>query len=269
MIRAVFCDIDGTLVPPLSDAVSDRVRDAIHGAIGAGLIVAFATGRTPTSLRLVLDSIGLDVAWGVCNNGATLAMFAPDLPGGFNMVKQAYFDPAPAVRQFSEAVPGALVATWRDGTYMVNDPFPHGELVSAQVAPLDEVIGRPTSKAVMRWPWLTADDIRAAIDACPMPDGVDAILSKFAAWLDLVPYGTSKAGTVIELTSQLGITQDEVVAIGDDYNDVELLAWAGRGVAMAGSPAPVLVVADQVTDDVFHDGAARVLEALVDEISAC
>jgi len=258
----VFCDVDGTLVPPLTDEVSVRVRNAIQAASATGLIVAFATGRTPSSLQRVLRSIGTDVAWGVCNNGAQLARFAPDLPGGYELLKQTHFDPAPAVHQFNRVVPGALVATWHDDTYITSGLFPEGELVSQRVAPLDLVISQTTTKAVMRWPHLSADDVRGPLDACPLPDGVDAILSKFAAWLDLVPWGTSKAVTAVELTEQLGISQREVLAIGDDYNDIDLLDWAGRGVAMGGAPPAVVAAANHTTADVFNDGAALVLEQL-------
>ena len=263
MIHVVFCDVDGTLVPPLSDSVSPRVRQAVLDAIDAGLTVGFATGRTTGSLRLVLDAIGLTQAWGVCNNGAALVRFDNDLPGGFQMIKETAFDPAAAVHLYSDAVPGAIIATWHDDTYLTTALFPPDELVAQRVVPLDEVIGRPTTKAVLRWPHLEADDIRARIADCGLPGGVDAVLSKFTAWLDLVPWGISKAAGVAELTASWGVDPSEVLAIGDDYNDVDLLAWAGRGVAMGGSPAPVLAVADEVTADVNHDGAALVLENLI------
>ena len=250
------------MVRPLCDCVTDRVRQAVLGAVDAGLTVGFATGRTPGALRLVLNSIGITEAWGVCNNGAALARFTADVPGGVELVRQTLFEPAEAVRLFSDAVPGAIVATWHGDMYLTTSPFPPGELVAQRVAPLDEIVSGPTTKAVLRWPNLAADDIRPAIEALGMPDGVDAILSKFSAWLDIVPWGVSKAATVIELTRKLGFDQSEVLAIGDDYNDIDLLAWAGRGVAMGRSPEPVLAVADDVTEDVEHDGAALVLEAL-------
>ena len=51
--------------------------------------------------------------------------------------------------------------------------------------------------------------------------------------------------------------------MGDGCNDLEMLEWAAHGVAMGGSAEPVQAAADAVTDDVFHDGAAVVLQALL------
>jgi hydroxymethylpyrimidine pyrophosphatase-like HAD family hydrolase len=53
------------------------------------------------------------------------------------------------------------------------------------------------------------------------------------------------------------------VAIGDGRNDIEMLTWAGRGVAMGQAPDEVMAAADEVTYSVFEDGAAHVLRSLL------
>jgi len=263
MIRLVISDVDGTLVGPWSDTVSDRVCYAVQAAVAQGIDFAFATGRTTASLEPVASQIGLSQAWAACSNGAVLARYDKDLPKKFEVIHEKPIDPAEAVRRLLVAVPGAIIASWQDGVYLTTHPFPPGELVAEQVATYEDVVGRPTSKAVMRWLDKTSSEVRDRVSAVQMPAGVDMIVSKLTAWLDLLPWGVSKAATAVEIAQRLGVSPTEVLAIGDDFNDLDLLHWAGRGVAMAGSPPAVLAVADAVTADVAHDGVALVLESLL------
>ena len=70
-------------------------------------------------------------------------------------------------------------------------------------------------------------------------------------------------GTAIEwLAAHSGITLDEIVTIGDWFNDVPMLSWAGLGVAMGNAPTEVKDVADEVTGDVDDDGLVPVLRSL-------
>lgn len=79
----------------------------------------------------------------------------------------------------------------------------------------------------------------------------------YTAWLDLAPDGVSKASGLQVVTDRLGLTAADVLAIGDGDNDVEMLQWAGRGVAMGQAPIAVQDAADSVTETVYNDGAAR------------
>jgi len=61
------------------------------------------------------------------------------------------------------------------------------------------------------------------------------------------------------VADKLGVAQDDVLAIGDGRNDIEMLEWAGRGVAMGQAPPEVREIADAVTGSVEEDGAATEL----------
>ena len=67
-----------------------------------------------------------------------------------------------------------------------------------------------------------------------------------------------------QIRSRLGIPRERTVAGGDGFNDVEMLTWAGRGVAMGQAAQGVRAVADEVAPSVYEDGAAVVLESLLD-----
>ena len=72
--------------------------------------------------------------------------------------------------------------------------------------------------------------------------------------------GISK-GTVIDgLAREWGIAPSEAIAFGDQPNDLEMLRWAGHGVAMGNADPTVQAEADEVTDTNDHDGVAQILE---------
>ena len=85
----------------------------------------------------------------------------------------------------------------------------------------------------------------------------------WTAWLDIAAAGVTKASALENLRGRLGIEQHLTVAIGDGRNDIEMLSWAGRGVAMGQAPEEVIAAADEVTHSVFDDGAAHVLRSLL------
>jgi len=85
----------------------------------------------------------------------------------------------------------------------------------------------------------------------------------FSSWLDLAPEGVSKASGLEAVRESLGVDAAHTVAVGDQRNDIEMLQWAARGVAMGQAPPEVLAVADEVTADVVGDGLALVLEDLL------
>jgi len=266
-VRLVLCDVDGTLLAPDRERVTDRVRTAVRSAVEAGLLVGFATGRTAPGVQPLVLDLGLRDAWAVCNNGTVLARFG-DVPGGCEVLQEVTFDPAAAVAGVLRAIPGAIVASWRDDTYLTTGPFPPGELVAEREAPLDEVLAGSVTKAVLRWPDRTSAEILPLLEEVELPATVVGLPSRLAAWLDLVPAAVSKASGAAALADWLGLEPAEVLAVGDDYNDLDLLRWAGRGVAMGGAPDAVLAAADEVTAPVAEDGLADVLEALVGESPA-
>ena len=64
--------------------------------------------------------------------------------------------------------------------------------------------------------------------------------------LEVLPLGVTKGRTVASLAERLGVRAAEALAVGDDLNDLEMLDWAGRGLAIQGSPRPLVNVADGV-----------------------
>jgi hypothetical protein len=73
----------------------------------------------------------------------------------------------------------------------------------------------------------------------------------------------SKAQALRTVAGELGVTRDQVMAIGDNANDVEMLRWAGLGVAMANAAPPALEAADYITDHHDANGVAKAIHMLI------
>jgi hypothetical protein len=81
--------------------------------------------------------------------------------------------------------------------------------------------------------------------------------------VEIAALGVSKASTLAELAVERGVDPEDVVAFGDMPNDVPMLHWAGRGVAVADGHPEALAAADEIAPACVEDGVAQVLERLL------
>lgn len=260
--RLLALDVDGTVMT-YDGVVSDKLRAAVADVVDAGVHVVLATGR---SLRASVDAardVGLADGWLVCSNGAVVARLDPDEDAGYEVVKVVTFDPGPAVRVLAAELPGALYAVENLGVgYLVSAPFPEGELTGEiEVVPFDALFAAPATRLVIRAPESTPDEFHELVERVGLHEVSYAI--GWSAWLDLSPGGVSKASALEEVRQRLGVEPFATVAIGDGQNDMEMLAWAARGVAMGHAAERVRAVADEVTGTIDDDGAVAVLRSLL------
>ena len=232
--RLVALDIDGTLLKWIEGAgqTYEQVAPAVHDAV-----------------RRALE--GGEPAWVVASNGAVVFRYPP-----LEVVHEETFDARPAVEAILREHPGVLVAVEERGVgYRVNRPFPAGELSGDMViTDVADLVAQHVSRVIIRDPNATADDF-VALGARLGLHGTDYVVG-WTAWLDLAPVGVSKASGLAHVADRLGVAAADVLAIGDGRNDIEMLRWAGRGVAMGQAVEPVIAAADDVTGTVYEDGAA-------------
>ncbi len=260
--RVVALDIDGTLLKWVEGAgqdyelISPEVYAAVQAVVDAGAHVVLASGRSPHGMDKIADLLDLpregdDRLWAVASNGAVIFRYPP-----LEVVHEETFDAREAVHQVLEHHPDALVAVEERGVgYRVNRPFPPGELSGEMIEThLDEIVGGPVSRVIIRDPNASADDF-VRLAAKLGLQGTDYVVG-WTAWLDLAPVGVSKASGLDHVVGKLGFSAADVLAIGDGRNDIEMLQWARRGVAMGQSVTEVHEAADASTDTVYDEGAA-------------
>ncbi len=260
--KLLALDIDGTLLIPMpgtgfsADQVTPAVREAVDRAVDAGCHVVLASGRSPLSMSQVLDHLNLpreatDPALVVASNGAVTLSYPP-----MKVLTEVTFDAREAVRTVLEHVPEAAVAVEEHGVgYRVNRHFPEGELDGEMiVTPIEEIFAQEVSRVIIRDPDSTSEDFVTLAKRLGL-HGTNYFIG-WTAWLDIAPEGVSKASGLEEIAGILGVAAADVLAIGDGRNDIEMLEWAGRGVAMGQAPAVVQEVADAVTGTVEDDGCA-------------
>ena len=124
-----------------------------------------------------------------------------------------------------------------------------------------EFAAAPLTKLVAQHPELSQAELLAiAHDVCG--DAAVATISG-ERLVELSAAGVTKAFALANLCAELGIGPAEVVAFGDMPNDVPMLEWAGRGIAVANAHPDALAAADEVTASNDEDGVALVLESLL------
>jgi len=263
--KLVALDIDGTLLRWVTDTgaaeeeVPQSVRDAVNRAYDAGAEIVLASGRSQHGMTTIADQLGLpregrDRLWIVASNGAVVLRYPPA-----DIVHEETFDARDAVYAILERHPTALVAVEERGVgYRLNEHFPPGELSGDMiVTPVEQLVSQPVSRVIIRDPYSTADDFVSLGRELGL-HGTSYVVG-WTAWLDLAPVGVSKASGLAHVVDQLGLEPSDVLAIGDGRNDIEMLTWAGRGVAMGHAPDEVKEIADHVTSSVDEDGAAEEL----------
>jgi hydroxymethylpyrimidine pyrophosphatase-like HAD family hydrolase len=257
----IALDVDGTILHH-DGHLAPRVETAIGRLRDAGVHLVIATGRSVVATMPIIERLGLVRAGGyaVCSNGAITLSLDPEYDGGYEIEEAVTFDPRPAVELLRHARPDALVAVEEVGTgFKLSAPFPEGELQGdLRVVDHEELVGHRATRVTFRDPNGSAESFSELVDQIGL-HGVNYAVG-FTAWLDLAPEGVSKGSALEQVRRKLDIEPSCTVAVGDQRNDLEMLRWAARGVAMGQAPPEVLDAADEVTGTVHEDGLAVLLE---------
>jgi len=268
-IRLLALDIDGTLVG--NDlALRDRTVAAVRAAVAEGVSVSVVTGRMATSATDFARILGLTEPV-VALQGAVIREMAR--PGKLTPGRLLVHTPLAA-----DAARDAVL--WSRDRRGLDPHLNHLEQlviraddpraddysaflgVRAVLAPdLPGWIRRPVSKVI-------------AVGDEPAPvEALDAAHAEFAGrarptvshprYLEFVAPDVTKGRGLRWLARRAGIPLSQTMAIGDQYGDLEMIAEAGHGVAMAGAPGPVQAAARYIAPPVDVEGTAQIIEDLV------
>jgi len=260
--KLVALDIDGTLyanVPStgaVAEVISPAVKEAVDGAVEAGAHIVLSTGRSAFSITEVWEQLGLPrdgdgQVLTVASNGSVVFSYTP-----VEVLSMVTFDAREIVTMLLEHVPQAAVAVEEIGVgYRLNRPFPDGEINGQmKIQPVEDLVAEPVTRVIIRDPHSSEEQFVELAEKLGL-HGTNYFIG-WTAWLDLAPEGVSKASGLADVAERLGVDRADVLAIGDGRNDVEMIQWAGRGVAMGQAPLEVQEAADDVTETVHNDGVA-------------
>lgn len=262
-IRLIASDLDGTLLHPKAK-LDDSTAAAIAAALAADLQVIANTGRQLTHLPDEIPASGIQYA--IVSNGAICA----DLHTGdilFEELLEAA-TVAAVLDYFAEHVPGACFSAVRDhghhhdveaGYLDLLEPGDRPYWQHLQTVPRADLATQPTLKLTVRHPSMSADDLLAVIEQSGL-NGFHATTSG-APFLEIAGAGVTKATGLARFCEHFDFEPAVVMALGDAKNDVEVLRWAGVGIAMGNAVPEAKAVADWVTADNLHDGAAQAIQA--------
>lgn len=266
--RLVAIDVDGTLARS-DGTIAVESLDALARARAAGVVVVIATGRPWIVANRTAEEVG-HVDHLVCSNGAVVATF-PD--GDF--VRDVYLDDGesdplvePLIRLLRDAVPGIGIAVeFERGAKAERgfaDRLPPGVPMSDPLDDIMSVLPRPIRKMMA---WHDDFDQRLHHLGAMMQTAVEdraVIGTSGMAFVEVAPLGLNKAAALDDLCDQLGIDAADVVAFGDERNDVEMLRWAGLGVAVANAVPEAQLAADRIGPSNDDHAVATILHELLD-----
>ena len=277
-IRLVALDIDGTLLGP-DGHVSPRTAAAIRALLDRGVLAVLCTGRIfAEGVQRLAGELGLSLP-AIVRNGTAVQ----DLQTGAVLDRHP-IPPGTLERGLGIMLPMGLSPVIEEGPLKEDRLFTlpaaechpavfHFARVWKRIHHIRHVRAPRDLYAVDDPNWLGAcgsrEDTKAAADALQRLPGIT--VRWYGDWLaegdphctDISPAGCSKASALARFAAQRGIALAETFAIGDFFNDIEMLQEVGWGVAMGHAPDPVKDAADAVTLDNAHDGCALALERYV------
>lgn len=262
--RAMVClDVDGTLVDH-DGHMSEAVRQVGREVVAAGHTVVVSTGRSLPAVLPVVEALGVTQGYAVCSNGGVTVRIDTSLSARYEVIDRQVFDPAPALHALSDRLPNARYAVeTAEGIFLSTERFQDMSFgLAAEGVSFQELTEVSAVRLVVNSHTATSEEFAEAVGGIGL-QGVTYSVG-WSAWLDIAASGVTKGSSLEVLRDQLGVPLSDVVAVGDGRNDIEMLRWAGRGVAMGQAPEEVVEAADERTAHVNDDGLVPVLRSVLD-----
>lgn len=262
-IRLLALDLDGTILADLH-TIPPRTQAVIKGAVEQGVHVTIATGREYDITHKFVEVLGLTTPTICCQGGLIY-----NGQTGETINRDGLSVPlAHQLIDLARTRPFALhLCLDGKGTYTESaTPFSRkilgdvgGSIV--EVSDLKQVVTVPPTKGLIVHP---ADEAGALVDELQATlNGSLSVFRSHTMLIEVTSPTVSKGHALAFLANYYGIPQSEVMAIGDQDNDIEMIVWAGLGVAMGNASAGAKAAADVIAPPLSEEGAAWAIEKFV------
>ncbi len=263
--RVLVCDLDGTLLLDPPDLDPDLV-EGCRRAVERGLIFSIATGRMPPGAERYIAELGADGP-GVFYNGALVRdpedgrdLMRLTLPRGLIWRAHEVFAHAPVNPLFYRD----------DQLYCLDESWAARLYAEEQAVPLEVIdepadflcmggfvktlfIGHPETLPIVR------DELARAVG------GEARLVMTRRDYLEMIPPTASKGAALRVVADHLGVPLEEIVAVGDQENDLEMIRAAGLGVAMPQAPEAVRAQAGRVAPTPDKGGLLALFREILPE----
>lgn len=269
-IQLIAADFDGTLLHP-DGSISEYNKEMIRKAQDAGIVFAAATGRYPENTAQILEDEGI-VCPLIASNGAVV-----DLSPFGERIHENLMDPASAravfevLESFGEGYyifgRRTVINRWQIPRHISERDTGHLARLKRRVAYLNgvEACREALSQPLYKFFVIFDDDDHPAAEiqqALAHVPGIE-ITSSGGLNLEIMPAGANKGEGLKVLSRHLGIKPSQVMALGDQLNDLAMIRYAGLGVAMGNAVPQVMAEADAVTDRFDQDGVGKAIAKYV------
>ena len=267
----IAIDIDGTLLTSRRE-ISPRTLQALRRAVSAGKHVALCTGRSLNSGRSAAEQVPPSTTMIFHSGALILETLDGPLLRAVNMPRDLavdlvdfckrrghdplVYEPVPESRYIWFEQPRSANG-WRERYLEANADK------AFQVDGLDQVLGRAPAQIAVAGRGSSMHELEAEL--AEYGDRIGVILSRSTLvgdyWcMEIVPAGVSKAKALAFLGERYGIGSERMIGIGDNFNDLDMIEYAGLGVAMGNAPDSVRRAADLVAPTNDADGVAHVID---------
>lgn len=258
--KVVAADLDGTLLPLVLDGSQSLTALTIAATrvlTELGIVTLLVTGRMFHSAAYYARELGLK---------GPVAAYQGALIRELESGCLVHHDPVPLtltkeILEYLEPC-GCPVNLYIDDRLYVESRTEEieryervGGLRAEEVGRLLDYVRKPTTKIGVSGEPNVLDDVLEGLQADF--EGRLTALKTWPFFLEIASPTATKARALEILSRRLRFEADEVLAFGDSYNDADMLAWVGTGVAMAGAPPEVVAIADATCESVEEDGFAR------------
>jgi hypothetical protein len=262
--KLIASDMDGTLVNEKSE-LSQRTKDAIIKTVKAGKLFVTATGRPLCNVEIVNSLFDEDMPFIVFNGAAAYMgkskklLFEKYL--GFDLAKEAFeMGKNLGIPQIVWTGPRLWASYLCKETEMYRDFSGTGMSV---VDDLDTLKGKVEGISKVLWIDDPENVKRFSREMGEHFGERLTCLSSMAHFFEFVSREAGKGAALAEIGKLYSIDRSEMIAVGDGYNDVSMLEYAGFSVAMENAPDDIKTMCDHVTLSNNDDGVAVVIEKYI------
>jgi Cof subfamily protein (haloacid dehalogenase superfamily) len=260
--RLLACDLDGTLMGE-DTIIHAAVRRALAAAQALGVAVTLATGRSFAGALPFARELNISLPL-ICHQGGCVQH---PLSGALLYQAAMERDLLRQVVELARARDWHLVIYFGDDFYLTELRYPlsfYHAMIGSNPHRVDDLAGvvgaheQAPTKFILVADKDQADRIQAEMRARFGRQMV--VVRSHDFFVEGNPLGVNKGNALRLLAAELDVPQEQVMAIGDQANDVAMIAWAGLGIAMGSGSKAALDVADWIAPPLAAHGAATAIE---------